>query len=46
MLRQEVGTIEQRRNAEKATIDWQFTVTDIRIKSHRHLSIAFIVRNY
>jgi DDE superfamily endonuclease len=34
-LRREVGTYEQRRNAERATIDWQFTVADARVKLHR-----------
>jgi hypothetical protein len=34
-LRHEVGAYEQRRNAEKAKIDWQFTVDDARIKLHR-----------
>jgi hypothetical protein len=35
ILRREVGAHEQRRNAEKATIDWQFTVADARVKLHR-----------
>jgi hypothetical protein len=35
ILRREVGAYEQRRNAEQATIDWQFTVADARIKLHR-----------
>lgn len=35
MLRREVGAYEQGRNAEKATIDWQFTVADARVKLHR-----------
>lgn len=34
-LRREVGAYEQRRNAEKATIDWQFSVADARLKLHR-----------
>lgn len=35
MLRREVEAYEQRRNAERATIDWQFTVADARVKLHR-----------
>lgn len=35
ILRREVGAYEQRRNAEQATIDWQFTVADARVKLHR-----------
>jgi hypothetical protein len=35
MLRREVGAYEQHRNAEKATIDWQFSVADARVKLHR-----------
>jgi hypothetical protein len=35
MLQREVGAYEQRRNAERATIDWQFTVADARVKLHR-----------
>jgi hypothetical protein len=35
MLRREVEAYEQRRNGEKAGIDWQFTVADARIKLHR-----------
>lgn len=35
MLRQEVEAYEQRRNGEKARIDWQFTVDDARVKLHR-----------
>lgn len=35
ILRREVGAHGQRRNAEKATIDWQFTVADARVKLHR-----------
>ena len=35
MLEREVGAYEQRRNAERATIDWQFTVADARVKLHR-----------
>jgi hypothetical protein len=35
MLKREVGAYEQRRNAERATIDWQFTVADARVKLHR-----------
>jgi len=35
MLRREVGAYEQRRNVEKATIDWQFSVADARVKLHR-----------
>lgn len=34
-LEREVRAYEQRRNAEKATIDWQFTVADARVKLHR-----------
>lgn len=34
-LRREIGAYEERRNAEKATIDWQFTVDDARAKLHR-----------
>lgn len=34
-LRREVGIYEQRRNAEKATINWQFSVADARLKLHR-----------
>lgn len=34
-LEREVAAYEQRRNAEKATIDWQFTVADARVKLHR-----------
>jgi hypothetical protein len=35
ILQREVSAYEQRRNAEKATIDWQFTVADARVKLHR-----------
>jgi hypothetical protein len=35
MLQREVGAYEQRRNFERATIDWQFTVADARVKLHR-----------
>ncbi len=35
MLRREVEAYEQRRNAERATIDWQFTAADARVKLHR-----------
>ena len=35
ILLREVGVYEQRRNAEKATIEWQFTVADARVKLHR-----------
>ena len=35
ILEREVGAYEQRRNAERATIDWQFTVADARVKLHR-----------
>ena len=35
LLRREVEAYEQRRNAEKARIDWQFTAVDARIKLHR-----------
>jgi hypothetical protein len=34
MLQREVTAYEQRRNAEKATIDWQFKVADARVKLH------------
>ncbi|HKP85221.1 MAG TPA: IS630 family transposase, partial [Blastocatellia bacterium] len=34
-LRREVEAYEQRRNAERATINWQFTVDDARVKLHR-----------
>ncbi|BAS58452.1 transposase [Leptolyngbya boryana IAM M-101] len=34
-LRQEVQAWEQQRNAQKATIDWQFTSTDARVKLKR-----------
>jgi hypothetical protein len=34
-LKREVAAYEQRRNAQKATIDWQFTVADARVKLHR-----------
>jgi hypothetical protein len=34
-LTREVEAYEQRRNAQKATIDWQFTVADARVKLHR-----------
>jgi hypothetical protein len=35
ILWREVGAYEQRRNAEKARIDWQFTAADARVKLHR-----------
>lgn len=35
MLRREVDAYEQRRNGERAGIEWQFTVADARIKLHR-----------
>jgi hypothetical protein len=35
ILRREVVAYEQRRNGEKARIDWQFTVADARVKLHR-----------
>jgi hypothetical protein len=35
MLGREVGAYEQRRNEEKATIDWRFSVADARVKLHR-----------
>jgi hypothetical protein len=35
ILLREVVAYEQRRNAEKARIDWQFKVTDARVKLHR-----------
>lgn len=35
MLQREVTAYERRRNAEKATIDWQFKVADARVKLHR-----------
>ena len=35
MLRREVGTYEERRNGEKARIDWKFSVADARVKLHR-----------
>jgi transposase len=35
MLRREVEAYEQRRNVERATIDWQFTAADARVKLHR-----------
>jgi hypothetical protein len=34
-LRREIGAYEQRRNVEKAAIDWQFSVADARVKLHR-----------
>lgn len=35
MLRREARAYAQRRNAERATIDWQFSVADARVKLHR-----------
>lgn len=34
-LKQELKAYEDRRNQARATIDWQFTSTDARIKLHR-----------
>jgi hypothetical protein len=34
-LQREVEAYEHRRTAQKATIDWQFTVADARLKLHR-----------
>lgn len=35
ILRREIAAYEKRRNAEKATINWQFSVADARVKLHR-----------
>jgi transposase len=35
ILRREITAYQQRRNVEKATINWQFTVADARVKLHR-----------
>jgi hypothetical protein len=31
----EIGAWQERRNAERATIDWRFTAQDARVKLHR-----------